>query len=196
MSSDESQGDPKAAVTDYNEPFKCKPEDLKEGEWLSGTIYYKVGKAIGSCHEITDSFGRKLSVGNTILHNEMISASQFDTEVKVTRTEMVEILLHAGEAVFTIKFRKQLTGKDVNGILDDEKYDTQPAAKRIKLCNQAIKAGEPRYLTGYIRNTEHAMGRTNVIDLALENSPHNTRQVDHRTLEELILKRVKYTLKK
>jgi hypothetical protein len=194
MSSDESQPEQKVH-TDYNAPFRCRASQLKSGEWLSGTIYYRVETKINNSHKVTDSLGHTLTVEDTVLENEMISAEQFDNEVKVTRSEMVERLIHAGDCVFTIKFRKQLTGKEMCDKLTEEKYDTQPAAKKSRICQHALKLGEVRVLTGYLRNVEHVMGRSNVIDLNVQGS-HRERQVDHRTLEELILKRVKYTLKK
>jgi hypothetical protein len=193
MSSDESQPEQKSDV-DYNAPFRCRSNQLKEGEWLSGTIYYRVERKDGNNHNVTDSLGRMLTVGDKVLEDEMISAEQFDTEIKVTRTEMVERLIDAGDCVFTIRFRKQLTGKEVSDKLTEEKYETQPVAKKARICQQALKLGEVRVLTGYLRNVEHVMGRSNVIDLNVQGS-HKERQVDHRTLEELILKRVKYTLK-
>ena len=196
MSSSDDGSDQKAqSPVDFNTPFKCRAEDLKEGEWLSGTVYYKVGKRVGTSHEVSDAFGRRLTVGNTILQDEMISAAQYDNEVRVTRSEMVEKLINAGDCTFTIQFRKQLTGKDVCDKLERDNFSTQPAAKKVKLCGQSIKLGEVRTLVGYVRNTEHVMGRSNVVDLGIPFSQHRERQVDHRTLESLILKRVKYILK-
>lgn len=183
------------APHDFQAHAKCHAAELKEGDWLSGTIYYKVGPKTGSKIQILDSYGRSLVVDEDVLQQEMISASQFDTEVKVSRTDMVNALVNAKDCVFTIKFRKQLTGKVIHDNLTSTNYVSEPsAAKRIKLCDQVLKLGELRTLTGYVRNTEHSMGRSNVIDLNVKGS-HQERQVDHRTVEELILKRVKYTLK-
>jgi len=183
-------------TTDYDAPFKCRAEALQEGEWLSGNIYYQIQRAVGTSHSVKDSFGRELSVSDQVLADEMISAAQFDATLAVSRTEMVEKLVAAGACVFTIRFRKQLTGADLSAALEQEDdYGSQPAAKRVKVCTQALKAGEMRTLTGYLRNTEHTMGRSNVIDLDVDPSQHRERQVDHRTVEELILKRVKYVLK-
>lgn len=184
-----------SSLVDHEAKFKCRPDDLKTGEWMSGTVYYKVLEGnLPFSKRVRDSYGRDLTVANSILGNEMISAAQFDTEMKVTRTEMVDKLTSAGDCVFTIKFRKQLTGQTLVDHLETEDYSGQPAAKKTKICVNALKAGEERVLTGYLRNTEASMGRSNVVDLNVDDG-HRDRQVDHRTLEELILKRVKYVLK-
>lgn len=51
-----------------------------------------------------------------------------------------------------------------------------------------------RKLIGYLLNTENEFGRSNVIDLEEKNN-YNTRQVDHRTMYELILKNTRYVVK-
>lgn len=175
----------------------CKPLELKVDEWTSGTVYYRVKSVDVHRQEVNciDCHGQPLAVGFGIMSSEMISASQYDKEEKVTRTEMVEKLVNAGSHVFTVTFRKQLTAEDVQHVLDDEKFDTQqPATKKRKTCDRAIKSGEMRSLTGFLCNTEHLMGRSNVIDLN-ESGAYKQRQVDHRTVETLILQRVKYILK-
>lgn len=175
---------------------KCKPSDLKTDEWLSGTVYYKILSSNGSSQNVIDSYGRTLTVANGILGNEMISASQYDAQQEVTRTEMVDKLLNAGSCVFTVTFRKQLTGERVNELLEEEKYEGQPPTKKRKICDKILKSGETREMVAYLQSTEHNLGRTNCIDLNLPLNGYRVRQVDHRTLESLILRRVKYILKK
>ena len=55
--------------------------------------------------------------------------------------------------------------------------------------------GELCEITGHLIDSENNMGRSTVIDL---NAPiyNNFRQVDHRTIEYIIYKNVKYTLGK
>jgi hypothetical protein len=175
---------------------KCQPLTLKPNEWLSGTVYYQILSSNGNSQSVVDSYGNKLSVGNSVLGNEMISASQYDTEERVTRSDMVDKLLNAGSCVFTVTFKKQLTGERVQELLEEEKYDGQPPAKKRKLCDKVLKSGETREMVAYLLSTEHNLGRTNCIDLNLPANSYRVRQVDHRTVESLILRRVKYTLKK
>lgn len=54
--------------------------------------------------------------------------------------------------------------------------------------------GELRELIGYLINTENEFGRSNVIDLEVKTG-NRTRQVDHRTIDGLVLKNVLYVVK-
>jgi hypothetical protein len=56
------------------------------------------------------------------------------------------------------------------------------------------KEGELRKLVGYLINVENGFGRSNVVDLEVKTG-HRMRQVDHRTIEDLILKNVRYQIK-
>lgn len=55
--------------------------------------------------------------------------------------------------------------------------------------------GTTRELTGRLLDAENLMGRSNVEDLVTTDT-NKRRQVDHRTLQSLILKDTKYILKK
>ena len=67
------------------------------------------------------------------------------------------------------------------------------------MVKEAYK-GENRTLIGYLKHTETGFGRSSVIDLEQERGDNpdwdaRTRQVDHRTLNWLISKNVKYIVK-
>lgn len=177
-------------------PTTCNPETLQKDEWLSGTVYYKVVKKHEDVdsHAVVDNFGNTLSVSNNILGREMTSSRQYDEEKKVTRTEMVNVLSDARDTVFTVKFKKQLTGKRLREVLDEEDYEHQNSTNKNRILNKIVKGGEDRTLVGFMKHCEPFMGRSAVFDLEAEGG-FAERQVDHRTIEELILKRVRYTLK-
>ena len=50
-------------------------------------------------------------------------------------------------------------------------------------------------LTGFLINSEEKLGRSTVIELDATYG-QGWRQVDHRTVEQIIIKNTKYTLKK
>lgn len=54
----------------------------------------------------------------------MYSATLYDTEEKITRTEMVNILLEAKETVFTCTFNKKVTEEDIAEALKTIKSDS------------------------------------------------------------------------
>jgi hypothetical protein len=50
-------------------------------------------------------------------------------------------------------------------------------------------------ITGFLTKADEHLGRSTIIDLSSDYGK-GWRQVDHRTIEELTIKNVKYTLKK
>ena len=54
--------------------------------------------------------------------------------------------------------------------------------------------GKECELTGFMRGSESKLGRSNVIDLNKPNGV-NFRQVDHRTLQALVINNTKYLCK-
>ena len=54
--------------------------------------------------------------------------------------------------------------------------------------------GNPRTLIGYKLSTENLMGRVNAVDLEVKTG-HNQRQIDLRTINQLIANDVKYSVK-
>ncbi len=138
-------------------------KSIKKGEILSTTIYAEVLSVDTDGVKVRDSSGREYEIrGQKLIEDSMNSASQFSNTEKVSKTEMVQTLLTAGDSAFTVKFTKA--------------------------------DGKERTLVGYLLSTENLLGRSNVIDLQVK-SGSNLRQVDHRTIEELILKGTKYILK-
>jgi len=54
---------------------------------------------------------KELTMSRDILEYEMNSGKIFESEEKITRTEMVNILINAKECVFTAKFHKKVDDK-------------------------------------------------------------------------------------
>lgn len=138
---------------------------IRVGDRMSMTYYLRVNnvnKVAGSV-DVTDQNGNNFTiVGKSLIENTIDSAGQYTNTVKITRTEMVDKLESAGDAVFTVNFDKQ---DNTN-----------------------------RTLIGHLVSSEPKMGRSNVVDLEVTTG-HNGRQVDHRTLNWLILKGTRYTVK-
>ena len=64
---------------------------------------------------------KELTMSRDILEFEMNSGKVYDSEEKVTRTEMVNLLVNAKECVFTAKFHKKVDDKYIQEILGEVK---------------------------------------------------------------------------
>ena len=179
-------------------------KDLKVGERLSRTQYYQVKEISNGWGTpsltVENEWGFSFTInGREIVENEMCSAEQFTETEKVTRTELAELLETAGDAIFTVCFSKQVKEKDAKKALEsflDQKGRKTELKKKVKDLAKQVLGGEERKLIGYLLRTEPKMGRSQVIDLEIDKDKHRIRLVDHRTLRWLILKGVKYEVKK
>lgn len=144
----------------------------KQGDIIRLVYYAKVGDArnreLRDCQDLERGFG--FNVNGEPLIESATSADQFEKTKKVSRTELIEIFNSVREHAFTVTFKK---------------------AK-----------GELRVLRGYMLKPENGFGRSNVIDLDIEKvdskngHDNRMRQVDHRTLQSLVVEGVKYEVKK
>lgn len=118
----------------------------------------------------------------------MESANQFSETKKLSRTGIVNIMEHTNGGIFTVNFNKQITkeyGERQLSEMDPDELKTDEGRSRIM---NALLKGESRTLRGKIQNTEPKMGRSQVIDLDV----NERRLVDHRTINWLIYKNVKF----
>lgn len=115
----------------------------------------------------------------------MHSGSLYDEEVEVTRTELVDVLLKARESVFTCSFHKKVTPEFVSDLLNGVTSDSDLTSRRKELA-KSICMGQEVSMTCFLLSTEEKLGRSMVIDLS---APYgkNFRQIDHRTIESMIL---------
>ena len=126
----------------------------------------------------------------SILSSDMWSADHFDTEVKCTMTDLSTIIQSCGDTVFTVRFSKKIDCKQV-----EENLKNADLSSSIKTISKGLIEGEKTEITGYLVESCNILGRSVVIDLNAE-APNNFRQVDHRTIEYIIFRNVKYTLGK
>ena len=200
-----------SSTTPQRDSIKARTRDLRPGHRLSETQYYTVQDVTRSYITVVNERGMGMKIGSNIVEEGMFSASQFDAEVRVTRTELCEILATAGDAILTVNFSKQLKEPAVvKEILTaaEELFGSKPIAAALKGLATTVKSavkkglkGESRTLVGYRMGSEPMLGRTYMIDVEIEADPSKAydprmRQVDHRTLEWIILRGVKYIVKK
>lgn len=172
---------------------------LEEGDYLSKCAYYKVKKIKTDCSTVVieNEDGFLLECTAAIPEQEMFSASQVVETKKVTRTELVDILMSAGNMIFTVEFHCQLDPADVAACLSENLSDVgeMPLPQRKKFCKEQLLQGRHRTLVGYLLSTEPTLGRSKVRDMAIPKGQFGERLVDHRTLKSIIIQGVKYELK-
>lgn len=166
---------------------------IAPGEKMSMTYYLTVNSVNtrdGSVN-VTDTNGNTFTIkGQNLIEGTIWSAKQYTNTENTTKTKAAELIANAGDTVFTVNFNKQLTKEDISLTLN-----AYPANKwtQAHVCNDIAKnlKGVERTMTCYLLSTENILGRAEVMDLD-KNSP---RQVDFRTINWLIYKGVKYTVK-
>jgi hypothetical protein len=181
-------------------------ELLKQGDILSEVQYYTVkGREVGYVN-LENERGMGMRVANAIVQEGMYSANQFDKEVEVTRTEIVDIMSQAGDTVFTVNFNAKVKDEDMKAQLETlypnkgkilSKTEFNDAVKNI---TKFIKVGRERTLKGRLISTVAKFGRFQVIDLEIKRNEgewdNRIRQVDQETINWLILRNVRYFVKK
>ena len=172
---------------------KWDASKLQVGNWFSQTAYYKV-KAITDDESAVVSEqrypARDLKMARNIMETEMNSGLVYDSEQKVTRTEILEKMMTAGESVMTVNFNKKIDQDFIK-----QKLQGVNAKKAdFKKLSKEISKGQETSMTCFLLKQENGLGRSTVIDL---NAAYKWgfRQIDHRTVNSMILKNVKYTVK-
>ncbi|NVB40990.1 hypothetical protein G6O69_24330 [Pseudenhygromyxa sp. WMMC2535] len=187
--------------SDSKSPIRTDVSKLKAGDYLSETQYYKVKEVLDGKIALENERGFGITVTNRIIEEGMYSSGQFNDTVTLSRTALCEVLEGAGDSIFTVNFNKQAKEKEVVdeilGAVDELGSDPDPKVltKRIKAAVKKGVSGQVRTLIGYLVQTEAKMGRSQVIDLEAPGK-HRYRLVDHRTINWLVLKNVKYVVKK
>lgn len=192
--------------------IKSQVAKLKIGDRLSETQYYEVlatgSPVVNGTIKVKNERGFEFSIGYGIVEEGIYSADQYNEEVFVTRTELIERFSKCGDTVFTVNYHKQPEVKTINEAIESaNKGKILPIAELKKIVKEAYK-GEERTLTGYLISVETGFGRSLVIDLKADTSKSTPatadkpaydariRQVDHRSLNFLVQKNIKYTVKK
>jgi len=148
-----------------------------------------------NCKVVTpNNTTNELTMSRDIMEYEMDSGTLFDKEEKLSRSNIIELMINAKESVMTVTFHKQLDESFISEALSAAPKDTWGNATKLKALSKEITHGKECTMTCFLSKSEGKLGRSRVIDL---NAPWgmNYRQVDHRTVTSLVLKNVKYTVK-
>lgn len=138
---------------------------IKKNDLMAFIYYVRVKDVSGNgthlrVQDVND--GQFIDIRGQDLVETALSADQYTTEEKVSKTQAAELLVHSINRPFTVSFQKT--------------DDTE------------------RVLRGRLVRPEPLLGRSMVEDLDLT-TKDKMRQVDHRTINWLIVDGVKYLVK-
>jgi hypothetical protein len=176
---------------------KCESGKVKVGSVLSNTMYLTVKKVHPGKNvlSVQDQNGLEFEVQGKDLIEAMYSADQFSETKTVNMTEAATILENAGDTVFMCAFNKKADENTVAEALGSLSVAELTTPKTLKKHLKSILQGEERVLTGHLLNSEAKLGRSQVIDLNIPKGEYNIRLVDHRSLNWIIFKNIKYIVK-
>ena len=170
------------------------PKKLEVGDFFSCISYLKVDEIDGNKITLKNHHGGSWYVSRDILSRDMWSAKHYDREVKCSMTELSTILDSVRDTIFTVKFRKKTDPKQVEDKLRGLKVADLKKSGNLAKLSKELSEGESCELVCHMADIENLMGRSCVRDLNVPTHWSNHRQVDHRTIEHIIFKNVKYSL--
>lgn len=175
-----------------------KFRNLKVGEVLSETQYYKVQKIAGNQVQLTNEAGESIVVNDGYVDNQLSSATQFESTEKITKTKLAEVFLANSRVAMTVMFHKKVDPKQVSenvaGIYKDLGLGMTQSDFEKKVKGVLNLKGEERVMTGRHYGTVDVNGRVSFVDMNIESGNPN-RLVDPRTINYIIVNNVKYQLK-
>ena len=171
---------------------KSKFCDLNVGDRLSETQHYTIIKKTEKAVTLKNERGFEYDATTSVVEEGMYSATQYDKQERVSRTQLIEILENSGGTVFQVNFNKKATYSTVSEKLAEANVRDLGDPSALRQLSENLLLGEERTLTGYLVHTEPKLGRSQVVDLEVPTGQHNLRLVDHRTINWLILKNVRY----
>ena len=163
---------------------------------------YSVEKIKGDQVELKNESGESIVVDKGYVENCLVSADQFTKEEVVNKTRAAEIFLSNPEVVMTVSFQKQTKEADVVAEIKEAYENSTPKEFETKL-KKAVKTGlngVERTLVGFHKGNVDEFGRVHITDLEIApdtSKSYDVRQrlVDPRTINSLVVKGVKYTVK-
>jgi hypothetical protein len=125
----------------------------------------------------------------------MNSATHFEKDAPMNMTALAELLETTGDTVFSVQFRKMPNETQVAEKLAALKPKDLEDKNRLSQITKEVLDGETCTMVCHLVNTESNLGRSTVIDFSAA-TENKFRQVDHRTIDHIIFKNIRYILKK
>ena len=168
---------------------------MKKGNVISTTEYLEITGVERKGYKVVDLDSGVPFLIDKDLAEAYDKADTHDTSLKLSMTELADVLVNAGSKVFTVTYNKKPEPLEVaEAILQMTAKDSKSKTK----VGQLMKGGL-RTLRGRLQKAEPTLGRSNVIDLDVKKEKgtydNRRRLVDHRTIVSIIIGDVLYTVK-
>ena len=121
----------------------------------------------------------------------MYGGSHYERVVYMNKTGLAELLMSVKDVIFTVNFYKQVSENSI----EDQLMSADVSSFSDRSFAKSLIQGEERTMTCHMVEVENDLGRSVVVDLKTDHE-YKIRQVDHRTINWIIFKNVKYELKK
>lgn len=177
-----------------NGPALWETKQLAVDQVLSMTTYFHIAAVAGNSVTVEDQNDTTMNVSKDIIE-KMASGSHSAKEVGMNMTALAELLETLSDTVFTVTFQKQATVDRAKELLDATSVAQLKDQKNLSQIVKDLTQGELCTMTCHLVKVENNLGRSTVIDLTAR-TDNKFRQIDHRTIQWIVYKNVKYVLKK
>jgi hypothetical protein len=182
------------------------------GSILSETSFYVVKEVKGDKIIVNDDFGHEITLSEKYVNEICLSADKWETEEPKSMTELAEIFINSPRSAMSVAFITKSTEKT------KKDYDLEKSTKIHEIMNASLSntssllndlienpitrtiPGKLRVIKGRHYGNVDDLGRVHFIDMEIQRDPtkdydNRSRQVDPRTIQYLIINKVKYSLK-
>lgn len=176
---------------------RCDSSKLKVGDVYSRHSFGKIIEIdrFRGMATIQNSNGDKWSIGLGVLELEFTIAEQYESEEKLSRTALIELMRVYPRTAMTINFNKKVKPNDnadeiLNLIDESIKSGKAPTKTAVRKLAASHQVGDERTMIGFHANSFDEHGR-----LKFQEADKGQRLVDPRTINWAIVNRVKYVVK-
>lgn len=182
------------------------------GTILSETSFYVVKRLEPGKVIVNDDFGNEITIGQPYVEQLLVSADHYASEEKKTMTELAEIFKASARIAMTVAYITKDTPKTKKDY-EAEKSSKIDQIQRASLSTAAglleslidnpiskVIPGKLRIMKGRHYGNMDDLGRVHFIDMEINRDTTKdydtrSRQVDPRTIQYLVINKVKYILK-
>jgi len=168
---------------------RCDPKKIAVGSVWSRHSYGTVVGRVGGRFTLRDDTGFEWDIdGANIMEKQFSFADQFTQELKMSRSEINQVILENRGIALTICFKKKPKSNDVAKALKEGQGSMSDRAWNKKVKD--LQEGEERVMIGHHSGSLDEHQRLKFIE-----SGKGPRLVDTRTTQFVIVDRTKYIVK-